>query len=573
MSRTDPTPLARAIRVLALFAVAAWFWGSRAPGPRLFVGGPVLTMDAGDRVVDALAVDGDRIVAAGSRAELESWAALEGADVVDLHGRAVVPGFVDAHSHFPASGLLDPLCSLASPPLGAVTGLAGLVATLKARADDSRRGDWIVGWGYDDTALAEARHPTRRDLDLVSTESPVVVFHASMHVAAVNSKGLEALGLDAASADGVGGRVRRDEHGEPDGVLEEEAMRPLLIEAMLPSPLEGALATRRAAWSYLAAGVTTAQNGAAQKEQLSGLAMMSWSGLLPIRLVLWPEGDTALALVDGGLTAPGPDTARFRIGASKFVGDGSIQTGTAYLREPYHRRPPGDAAGSEGRGAPRIPRERLFEFVSRVHAAGGQVAVHGNGDAEIDDILDAIEAARQANPRDDSRPVIVHAQTARDDQLDRMKALGVIPSFFEVHTWYWGDRHRDRFLGPERAARISPLKSALDRGLRFTLHADTPVTPMEPLRMLDAAVTRRTASGAVLGPDQRIGVMPALRALTIDAARQMFLEDAVGSLEPGKLADFVVLDRSPLGEGVELRDLRVEETWVGGRRVHAAADE
>jgi predicted amidohydrolase YtcJ len=164
--------------------------------------------------------------------------------------------------------------------------------------------------------------------------------------------------------------------------------------------------------------------------------------------------------------------------------------------------------------------------------------------------------------------VIVHAQTARDDQLDRMRALGVIPSFFVLHTYYWGDRHREIFLGPERAERISPTGSALDRGIRFTLHADTPVVPMEPLRIVWSAVNRRTTSGAVLGEEQRIGAWEALRGVTIDAARQHFEDEIKGSLEPGKLADLVILDRSPLDDPTSLDEIQVLETIVGGRTVY-----
>ncbi len=525
-------------------------------------------MDADGRVVEALAVEGGRIAGAGGRAELERWARDRGARTVDLRGHALVPGFVDAHSHYPASGLLDTLTHLGSPPLGDVRDMDGLVAKLRKGARESTRGGWIVGWSYDDTAIAEERHPTRTDLDRVSTELPVVAFHISMHVATVNSKALEALGLGDASADPPGGHLRRDASGALDGVLEEEACRTVMRAALLPGPVEGFLATRRAAQSYLAAGVTTAQNGAAQREQIGGLVWLSRLGLLPIRLVLWPEGETALAILDGSYDPGRTDPDWLRIGASKLVADGSIQAYTAYLATPYHVVPAG--APADARGQPRIAREELFRLVARVHSAGGQLAIHGNGDEEIDDILDAIEAAAKAVPRDDARHVIVHAQMARDDQLDRMFALGVIPSFFELHTWYWGDRHRDRFLGPERAARISPLRSALDRGLRFTLHADTPVVPMEPLRMIAAAVTRRTASGAVLGEHQRIEAAAALRAITIDAAYEMFLEESVGSLEEGKLADMVILDRSPLEADEGIEDIRVLETFVAGRSVYRA---
>lgn len=549
----------------ALACAVLWVAGTFAPpGPTLYVGGRILTMDADNRIVDALATEGERIAAVGGRAELESWAEERDARIVDLRGRTMIPGFVDGHSHFPGSGLLDPLVHLGSPPLGDVTDMDKLIATLEAGADKSRRGDWIVGWGYDDTALAGENHPTRDDLDRVSLEAPVVVFHISMHVAAVNSKGLEVLGFLEDSPDPEGGHLGRDAGGKLDGLLEEEAMRPLIAATLTPSTFDAVLAARAAAATYLAAGVTTAQNGAAQESHVRGLATLSRFGLLPLRLVLWPEGETAFAMLDGSLEVGETDPDWLRIGASKLVADGSIQAYTGWFTKPYHV-PPGD--DPTWRGYPRIAHDELVAQVARLHEAGRQVAVHGNGDAAIDDILDAFEAALAAHPRDDARHIIVHAQTARPDQLDRMKKLGVIPSFFELHTWYWGDRHRDRFLGPERAARISPLRSAMDRGLRFTLHTDAPVVPMEPLRAVAAAVTRRTASGAVLGESERIDVMTALRAVTIDAAWQMFMEHSVGSLERGKFADLVILDRSPLDDPDHIEDIRVMETIVGGRSV------
>jgi hypothetical protein len=228
--------------------------------------------------------------------------------------------------------------------------------------------------------------------------------------------------------------------------------------------------------------------------------------------------------------------------------------------------PPGDDPAY--RGYPRISREELIEKVVRRHAAGWQVAVHGNGDAAIDDILDAFEHAQRQHPRADARHVVIHAQMAREDQLDRMKALGVIPSFFSLHTYYWGDRHREVFMGPERAARMSPARSALDRGLRFTLHCDSPVVPMEPLRLVWAAVNRRSTSGASIGDAQRIPPLAALRAVTIDAAWQHFEEHEKGSLEPGKLADLVILSESPLEHPDRIDRIRVLETILGGRVVY-----
>ncbi|MDH3993214.1 MAG: amidohydrolase family protein, partial [Gammaproteobacteria bacterium] len=203
-----------------------------------------------------------------------------------------------------------------------------------------------------------------------------------------------------------------------------------------------------------------------------------------------------------------------------------------------------------------------------VHRAGYQLAIHGNGDESIEDILDAFEAAQDAYPREDPRMILVHSQMAREDQVARMKALGVTPSFFSAHTWYWGDRHRDIFIGPDRAAVISPARWAQEHGLRFSSHLDTPVVPMQPLQAVWSQVFRQTYGGDVLGPEQRIDVMSALRAVTIDAAWQVFQEDNRGSLEPGKYADLVVLSGSPLEDPMAMRELQVERTLVGGATIY-----
>lgn len=564
----------RTLRRLALagvaLAAAALLWQALRPPSRvLYRGGPVLTMDSANRVVDALAVEGERIVAAGSEAELRPWAEERGARVVDLAGRAVLPGFVDAHGHFPGSGFTAIAADLNSPPIGAVERMDDLLERLRERAGQVGAGEWVLGLGYDDTLLAEGRHPTRADLDRVSTDHPVGALHVSGHLAAANSLALAHLGIDRDTPDPEGGHIRRDpETGEPDGVLEETAFEDLAGVVFQPSLLDSWRIVRRATADYLAAGVTTAQNGFATVEQIRGLSLLSRLGLLPLRLVMWPDEVASDAIAAGELRL-GADPLWLRTGAVKLVADGSIQGYTGYLSEPYHV-PPGD--DPDYRGYPRIPRKQLFERVARQHDRGHQLAVHGNGDASIDDILDALEAAQRERPREDARPVVIHAQMARDDQLDRMAALGAIPSFFVLHTYYWGDRHRDVFMGSERAARMSPTRSAERRGLRFTLHADTPVVPMEPLRVVWAAVNRRSTSGAVIGEAQRIGVMRALRAVTLDAARQHFEEADKGSLEPGKLADLVILDRSPLEDPATIDRIRVLETVIGGRSAYVAGN-
>jgi predicted amidohydrolase YtcJ len=553
--------------VLLVSAAALWLW-RRGPGPVLYVGGPVLTMDGEDRVVSGLGVEEGRIAVVGDDSELRDWARARGARVVDLAGRALLPGFIDAHGHFPGAGVYAVHLDLNSPPIGDIERIDDIVERLSARAAQTSEGEWIVGLGYDDTLLAERRHPTRRDLDRASTKHPIVIWHVSGHLAAVNGRALEVIGYDAATPDPEGGVIRREAGtGEPDGVLEEDAANPVM--PLLKPGLRGGLeVVREASRLYLAAGVTTAQAGGADQSLMQGMAWMSRLGLIPLRLVLWPLPETADAMLDGRFEFS-PDPTWVRAGAVKIVADGSIQGYTGYLSEPYHV-PPGDDPGY--RGYPRVSREELLDLVPRFHAAGLQVAVHGNGDASIDDILDAFEAAQRAHPREDARHAVIHAQMTRLDQLDRMERLGVIPSFFSLHTYYWGDRHRDIFMGPVRASRMSPARSAGRRGVRFTIHCDTPVVPMEPLRLVWAAVNRRSTSGASIGEAERIEPMQALRAVTIDAAWQHFEEDEKGSLQPGKLADLVILSRSPLEDPQRIDSIRVLETIVGGRTLFRAGD-
>jgi predicted amidohydrolase YtcJ len=532
----------------------------------LYRGGPILTMDAESRVVDALLVEGDRIAAVGGDSELRDRSDRK-SHVVDLRGKALLPGFIDAHAHFPGAGIFAVLVDLNSPPIGDIECVETLVERLRKRAASTSKGKWVVGMGYDDTLLAEGRHPIRADLDRASSEHPIAIWHISGHLAVLNSRGLERVGIDRDTPDAEGGRICRDPRtGEPDGVLEENdthVLQPLLA----PGLRDSWKIVREASRRYLAAGVTTAQNGYATAQHMKGLLRLSRLGLLPLRVVLWPGRETADAILDGSFAFESHDPLWIRRGAVKIIGDGSIQGYTGYLREPYHV-PPGD--DPDYRGYPTITRDELIEAVSRYHATGLQVAVHGNGDACIDDILDAFEAAQRAHPREDPRHVVIHAQMARDDQLDRMAKLGVIPSFFSLHTYYWGDRHWEIFMGPERAARMSPARSAQERGLRFTIHTDAPVVPMEPLRLVWAAVNRRSTSGACIGEAQRIPPIQALRAITIDAAYQHFEEADKGSLEVGKLADLVILDRSPLDDPEHIDGIRVLETIVGGRSVYRA---
>ncbi|PLW82687.1 amidohydrolase [Kineobactrum sediminis] len=548
------------VGLATLFSIA-----TRLPAPpehQVFINGEVITMDASNRVVQALSVRNDRIEAVGSTADIMALVT-SSTDIVDLHGGTLLPGFIDAHGHFPGSGLNTVAVDLNSPPIGNVGTMAQLLAALAERAAITPAGDWVSGFGYDDTALAESRHPTREELDSVSDEHPVAVLHISGHMAVANSRALAEVGIDETTPNPEGGViVRSNDTGELTGLLEETARLPVVEKMLDLGVVDLFRMIGSAVREYAAHGVTTAQAGGAGPEMVRGFVLANRLGTIPLRLMVFPlEADFRELVLAGDYEPEEYERDRLQMGAVKIIADGSIQGYTGYLTRPYHQPFHGDA---EYRGYPAVLRERLFEQVLRLHSAGFQLAVHGNGDAAIDDILDAFAAAQAAYPVSDPRFILIHSQMARKDQIERMRELGVTPSFFAAHTWYWGDRHHDIFLGPERAATISPAAWAEAAGLRFSSHMDTPVTPMRPLQAAWSLVQRETYAGRVLGPEQRVDAMTALRAVTIDAAWQIFQEDNRGSLEPGKYADLVVLSGSPLAEPSAMRDLRVKQTYVGG---------
>lgn len=541
----------------------------RTPEPpehQVFINGDILTMDGANRVVEAISIRGEFIEALGSTEDMMALVDA-GTEVVDLRGRAMLPGFIDAHGHFPGSGMAAIGAVLNSPPIGDKKTMADVLQALKARAAQVEPGKWVMGSGYDDTLLAEKRHPTRAELDEVSLEHPVAAMHVSGHMLVANSVALAAVGIDADSPDPEGGVIgRRPDSREPNGLLEETARLEVMAQMQDIALADVYRMMKLATIDYSAVGVTTAQSGAVSPELARGLSIFSKLGVIAQRLVLFPmEHDYRDALLSGDYSPEDYNSERLQMGAIKIVADGSIQGFTGYLSQPYHTPYHGDP---NYRGYAAVPREKLFKQVEALHRAGYQIAIHGNGDESIEDILDAFEAAQRAHPVTDPRMILIHSQMAREDQVARMKDLGITPSFFSAHTYYWGDRHRDIFMGPERAATMSPARWAIDNGVRFSSHMDTPVTPMLPLQAVWSQVHRKSTSGAVLGPEQRIGVIDALRAVTIDAAWQIFQEDNRGSLEAGKLADLVVLSGNPVDDPEGMRELQVERTVIGGVTVY-----
>jgi predicted amidohydrolase YtcJ len=556
------------ISLVALVVVAGLYVSTlvsapRPPNHQVFIGGEVLTMDADNRITEAVSVRDGIIEQAGTTAEI-STLITDSTAVVDLAGRTLIPGFVDAHGHFPGSGQTAFTVDLNSPPIGDTESIPELLEKLRAFGE-KRPDGWLIGSNYDDTLLAEKRHPTRDDLDLVSATRPIAIVHVSGHLMVVNSAALAELHIDETTPDPEGGHIVRDlssaDQRRPNGILEETATHHAREKTLDLSASDVWQMIKLASAEYLEYGVTTASAGGMPKALASLLGPMSEYNQIPLRVALFPWfNEVGTELVSGEVTLSEFSGGRVVVPRVKIIADGSIQGFTGYLSQPYHRPYKGDA---DYRGYPSVLREALFEQVEGLYRQRVQVAIHGNGDASIEDALDAIEAAASKYPWPDARPLIIHAQMTRKDQIDRMAALGVTPSFFAAHTFFWGDRHAGIFMGPERAANMSPAKWAQDAGVRFSSHMDTPVTPMRPLQAVWSPVERKTKTGVVLGPDQRIDRMSALRAVTIDAAWQVFMDDDIGSIEPGKLADLVVLSGSPL-TAPDLRELLVDMTLIEG---------
>jgi predicted amidohydrolase YtcJ len=545
----------------------------QASADTIYHGGSIVTIDDSNPTAGAIAVKAGKIVAVGSEADVMAWRG-DATEVVDLAGNTLLPGFIDAHGHVFNTGLQALSANLLSRPDGTVNDIAALRQTLGAWAAENRHGfastGWIIGFGYDDSQLDEQRHPTRDDLDKVSLTMPVLAIHQSGHLAAINSKGLEMVGITADSADPAGGVYRRYEGSmEPDGVLEEMAFFQVVFSILgALSEDENKAMLLAGTDLYASFGYTTAQEGRATTEAVAAMAGAAADGDLIMDVVAYPDIQRAADTIKPPLLAR-TYKQHFRIGGAKLSLDGSPQGKTAWLTEPYFVPPEGK--DPDYRGYPALSDEEAAAYVDTAFANGWQILVHTNGDAAADQLIMAVRAATEKYGAADRRTVMIHAQTVREDQLDAMKELGIIPSFFGMHTYYWGDWHRDSVLGPERAARISPAASALKRDMVYTQHHDAPVALPNSIMILAAQVNRTTRSDQILGPDQRVSVMDALKSITINAAYQHFEESRKGSLEPGKVADFVILDKNPLEvEPMSLKDIRVIETIKEGKSIYVA---
>ena len=486
---------------------------------------------------------------------------------IDFGDQAILPGFIDAHGHASYLAFATQVANLASPPVGGINTIKELQAELIKFIEESnlQPGEWVMGLGYDDSLLSEQRHPTKEDLDAVSTEHPIYLIHVSAHLGAANSLALSLANINTETKDPPGGKIRRYQNSsEPNGVFEETAAYPLQQLAM--SAYKDPIGSVKSAMEiYAKNGITTAQDGASSKETIGLMQAADAQGKINLDIISYPIGQNGL-LKEIDTLSFGSYTGRLKIGGIKLILDGSPQGKTAYLTEPYYKPPHSES--DSYKGYPLIPQSEVSKWVQEYAELKIPIMAHANGDAAADML---IEAVKEANMNSDHRTIMIHAQTVREDQLDQMKELKIIPSYFSTHTFYWGDWHRDSVFGEERAMRISPTKSSLDRNMPFTVHNDAPVVPPDMIRLLWSTTNRKTRSGKVLGEEQKISTYAALEAMTINAAYQHFEDDIKGTIEVGKQADLVVLSEDPLSIHPEkLLNLKVVATYSKGTEIFNA---
>ncbi len=537
----------------------------------IYLGGDIVTVNELQPGAEALAIRKGRIIAVGYRDEVMKF---QGKNTVinDLQGKSLLPGFIDPHGHVFNTGIQAVSANLLPRPDGEVNDLDELLARLKLWAAQNQKitqkYGWIIGFGYDDAQLREHRHPTRDDLDKISPDIPIVIVHQSGHMGVMNSRALAIAGINSASKDVQGGLIRRRfGSNEPNGILEEAAFfGPLFTLLGKLSPDANQAVFAAGVNLYKRFGYTTAQEGRASAISVASMQTVAKAGKLDIDVVAYPDMTVAPHIIKAPLWSKNYHR-HFRIGGAKLSLDGSPQGKTAWLTQPYYEAPEGQTA--DYKGYAQFKDEQVNDFIDQAFKKHWQILAHVNGDAAIDQFINAVRLAEKKYGKADRRPVAIHGQTTRLDQIEAFKQLGIIPSLFPMHTFYWGDWHNDSVLGPERAANISPTGWAIDRNMVFTSHHDAPVAMPDAMRVIGATVTRVTRSGKVLGPEHRTSPLTAIKSHTLWSAYQHFEEKSKGSLEVGKLADLVIVDKNPLNiDPLEIANIQVLETIKEGKTVY-----
>lgn len=518
--------------------------------------------DAND-IPEAVLVRDGVIIAVGELKKLRTLLTAE-CQEIDLQGCTLMPAFIDAHGHLSLTTRYTIMADLSSAIC-----FCDIVELLKQFQSQRKlvHGEYIFGYAYDHNFLQEGVHPTKEILDQVSTTVPVVIWHTSIHMAVVNSKALEILGIDENTPNPEGGIIGRYANSKiPNGYLEENAINPLYaLQTEIKMDFERQL--YEAQMRYLSYGITTVQDGEVDYKTVELYRNLAMDGKLLLDVVAYPCFNSGLGVgnaMEKNRECVGKYKDHYKIGGYKILLDGSPQCKSAWMSKPYEN-------SGDNCGYPWLKDKVLEQYIETALYENQQILVHCNGDAAADQYLNAykkIFKKKEQFVSENLRPVMIHCQTVREDQLDDMKELGMIPSIFVAHVNYWGDVHLKN-LGIERGRRVSPVYSALKRNLRYNFHTDTPVVKPDIFHTIWTAVNRITRSGIVCGAEQRISIYDALKAVTINAAYMYFEENTKGSIAVGKRADLIIVNQSPLEiEPMKLKDIEVLSTYKDGKLLY-----
>jgi len=559
------------------FLIALLAFGSCQQAPKqnnlnqgvdaIYYGGDIITME-GDNATyaESIAIKDGKIVFVGSKVEAEKMKG-DSTSMNDLQGKTLLPGFLDAHSHYFNSLLVANQCKLYAPPSGSAKDVESIVSTLKAYAADRKipKGEMIMGYGYDDNVMPKGRLLNRDDLDAAFPDNPVRIDHVSMHGCVLNSLAMKYYGYDANFKTPPGGIcVRKPGTTEPYGLIMETAYLPV-VEKTAPMTKEQEIAYSKAGQMlYAETGITTAQDGATHKWQLDIIKRAADAGANIIDVVAYPFiTDVDKTLTEYPLSSWLSYNKGFKIGGAKITIDGSPQGKTAYFTTPYLTGGPGGEKNWKGELT--FPQEMVNQMVKKVYEMNVPLLLHCNGDGAIDAFLTAYEAANVTKPWN---VTTIHSQFMRNDQMAKFVKYNVRPSFYTLHTYYFYEAH-EKNRGFAQAQYISPIKDAIKAGMKPTNHTDFVVAPLDQLFMLWSAVNRISRGGAKVGVDQCLTPYEGLQAMTINVAAQYGEADRKGSLQVGKLADLVILDKNPIKvEPLSLKDIKVMETIKEGKSIY-----
>jgi predicted amidohydrolase YtcJ len=519
--------------------------------------GTIRTMEAQHPTAEAVAVTNGRILAVGALEAVEATAH-GNTRRLDLAGRTLIPGFNDAHVHLWKVGVL--LTSLLDARAAALPTIAAIVEAFRKRAASTPAGTWLQGRGYNDVMLPDHRHPTRYDLDKASTAHPIFLIHTSAHTGVANSRALELAGITRDTPDPAGGRIERDEHGEPTGVLQETAMAAIHKVQPPPTDTEFETAILAAAKEYLKMGITSVTEAGVSPDQLNVYRQLTTDRRMPFRV-----NAMARRYLDDGKKVSLPERFEsnwLRIDTVKLFADGGLSSGNAALTVPYPNR-------DDYKGLLRSTDEQMRAMVWDIHRAGLRAAIHAVGDAAIEQVIEAIEfATKRLVSRMKHR--IEHFGMPNADQIRRCQhRIHVVPQPIFIHAL--GTTFLN-YVPEDLLPHLYPLRSMIDAGLSIALSSDAPVVPdAHPLLAMKSALDRLSAEGTPIAPEQAVSVAETLPLYTLGGAVVAGEEHLKGSIAPGKYADFAVLSGDPLRAPADrLTDLRNEITIVNGQIVYSA---